>query len=688
MVDLRRTLLLVAAVALFSSLVCAQVVPVTGVTCSIQASIPTIIRDVANADTAGDVTLDCTGGVPTPFNTPIPQVNIQVFYTAPVTSKVLAVKGGLQKLESILMFDELAVPNNTVYTPRTRKPCVNGATATYNTLLDRCDVLSSGNPVESYLGDPVANTGDKPNIFQAVAVPNASSDPSGRVYSIGFYGVPFDPPGTLTHRYIRITNVRLQSGGFGAQGGYLPTIAATVLVQSPFSVSIVQNSTNVAYVQRTMSATVDTFGKTFLQCESETGTCPSFKVKFTELQQAAFKRRNSGINPGAYTYVVNDLLTAQDRPGAMLNTEDMFTSSALTDTLSKAGIAKYGSRLIARIENVPAGVTLYATTVSENFSGAGATVDVAKAIMVQGTTVTVNGDGGGMDKTGTKTVAADCDNKYWPTTQTDRNLVAMPTVTAASGTTTAFAVYEIVDEAPNLVQTVSVGIVVNYTAKVSEEKPEIRDDTAVKAYLGPINITAVPAAFSTISGSSVPVAPAPRHNEVNAMDPAAGKLFSIIKCRTNILWPYVAQMGSSFDTGIAIANTSQDPFDYADPLKYGTHPREQKGACRIYYYGKTGASDPAPAVAVTPVINGGSTFAWSLYGGRQDTTPKIPAAREFIGYIIAVCDFQYGHGYGYITDLGGQNAQGYVALVMDADLNNKTLLNNTRSKSRSEVLEQ
>jgi len=46
---------------------------------------------------------------------------------------------------------------------------------------------------------------------------------------------------------------------------------------------------------------------------------------------------------------------------------------------------------------------------------------------------------------------------------------------------------------------------------------------------------------------------------------------------------------------------------------------------------------------------------------------NIDGAFEFQGYIIAQCEFQYGHGFAFITDgFGGipALAQGYLALVI------------------------
>jgi len=40
-------------------------------------------------------------------------------------------------------------------------------------------------------------------------------------------------------------------------------------------------------------------------------------------------------------------------------------------------------------------------------------------------------------------------------------------------------------------------------------------------------------------------------------------------------------------------------------------------------------------------------------------------APGFQGYIIAVCNFQFAHGFAFISDLGARNlAMGYLALVL------------------------
>ena len=48
------------------------------------------------------------------------------------------------------------------------------------------------------------------------------------------------------------------------------------------------------------------------------------------------------------------------------------------------------------------------------------------------------------------------------------------------------------------------------------------------------------------------------------------------------------------------------------------------------------------------------------------------AAPGFGGYVIAVCNFQYAHGFAFVSDVGARNlAMGYLALVVpDPSLQN------------------
>ena len=117
-------------------------------------------------------------------------------------------------------------------------------------------------------------------------------------------------------------------------------------------------------------------------------------------------------------------------------------------------------------------------------------------------------------------------------------------------------------------------------------------------------------------------------------------MLAVTICRTILLYPFVTNQ-AGFDTGLAIANTSTDPF--------GTGP--QAGSCTLNWY--SGPTSPSPT-------NTGSIASGTVYTTLTSTT--VP---NFQGYMIAVCNFQYAHGFAFISDLGARNlAMGYLALVI------------------------
>jgi hypothetical protein len=111
---------------------------------------------------------------------------------------------------------------------------------------------------------------------------------------------------------------------------------------------------------------------------------------------------------------------------------------------------------------------------------------------------------------------------------------------------------------------------------------------------------------------------------------------------TNLLFNFVTSQGG-FDTGISIANTSSDPF--------GTTP--QTGSCTLNFYG---ASAPPPASTGT------------IASGTNYTNLASTIAPNFQGYMIAVCNFSYAHGFAFVSDLGARNlAMGYLPVHICTD---------------------
>ena len=54
-------------------------------------------------------------------------------------------------------------------------------------------------------------------------------------------------------------------------------------------------------------------------------------------------------------------------------------------------------------------------------------------------------------------------------------------------------------------------------------------------------------------------------------------------------------------------------------------------------------------------------------------TTESPATPGFEGYIIAQANFQYCHGFAFISDVGAQKlAEGYLAIQLDVPLLERT----------------
>ena len=295
------------------------------------------------------------------------------------------------------------------------------------------------------------------------------------------------------------------------------------------------------------------------------------------------------------------------------------------ELLANAGVATQGTRLIARFSNVPSNVTL--RVANQGTSGQG---DVANVVS------TDSSGAGGAPSYDTAAIAT------------------YSTVSLSGGA--GFAVWEIVASNPGAISTVTISVEVSYG---SNPLPG----------LGTATVTGNYAPTTTVFTAST-TAPVPRFVD----NPQSATTFTINPCQTNILWPFVSNQ-AGFDTGLVVSNTSLDP--------YGTIP--QRGPCTIYYYGATAGGGAAPATQTSGTINEGTQLVWTLSAGGNLNVAATPG---FQGYVIARCNFQYGHGFGFISDLGAQRlAMGYIPLILDQDMFNP-YSGETRTGAQSETLNQ
>jgi len=158
-------------------------------------------------------------------------------------------------------------------------------------------------------------------------------------------------------------------------------------------------------------------------------------------------------------------------------------------------------------------------------------------------------------------------------------------------------------------------------------------------------------AYADVANSPNPIPYFTGANELSTNLPVV----DFYDCVTNLLFPYVnAYKGpagsgafSNFGTGIAIANTTMDPFglNAADPVVKGAAVAEN-GSCTVYLY-----PNDLTAYQTIPsaVIASGGTWVFDV--GTADS--------KFIGkqgYAIAICDFENAYGYAEIYDNYGLGA--------------------------------
>jgi hypothetical protein len=230
------------------------------------------------------------------------------------------------------------------------------------------------------------------------------------------------------------------------------------------------------------------------------------------------------------------------------------------------------------------------------------------------------------------------------TTGTPSNsLIAVP-ISGGTGS----AVWEVANVNPNAIDTLQFAVYVSYTASPGTNSPAPGSGNVALSYAPIPTQGAFTAAAGAAASSTLPI---PRFQDTST----TANFLTVTICQTALLWPFVsAQAG--FDTGIAIANTSQDP---AIP-GFGTTP--QTGTCTLYMYGSFATGATPVATYNVPSIPGGTVYATNMQS----------IANGFQGYVIGICNFQYAHGYAAISDTGVRNyLSSYLALVMA----NQALLN-------------
>jgi len=609
MADFRRSIIVLAALALLiGAISTASAAPMA---CIASGANPTQARAEGLTEKTGDVLITCTGGIPTdpggplPGHNPVnvvPTSNIQIFLNTSLTSRILT--AATSASEALLLVNE---PQ-----PATQKVCAVGA--------PDCNMYGQGAlATDPYNTGTLAHdaSGQAYNVFQGQQVTTGS---------VTFNGVPIDAPGTQQTLIIRVVNIRANANGLGVTSVNAPpiSITATIATSGTTTLTITNNAQQVVGQVQKGLVVGNSAATTFQQCTSVTfglaGT-----ITFNKGFAASFKVRNI-----ATTAAAPNALAAQDVPGSIFNSEtDFYNTTTVASgavggfpaAVEGAGLADYGTRLRIIFAGVQAGVTVWVpNNVAYNDNGTSPVTDVNTGTPTLSTV-------GSVPELYAQLITSSSGPYTAATPNGGSNGVpALYTSLTVSSTGTAEADYEVLAvRVQSLLENLAVPFYISYTANPGANSPGLGTAT-VGGSFAPVSTDTNASATDTI----------PRFADTSV----AVNAWSIVKCASHILFPFVTNQ-AGFDTGLAIANTSMD--------QYGTST--QTGTCTFNFFGTA-----APAAVTT---------ASAIAAGTVYANLASVMAPGFEGYVIVDCQFQYAHGFAFITQIGTfLGTEGYLALII------------------------
>jgi len=674
MADFRKWILALAIIALFAGLAGAQ--SNNPFTCNSVGANPPQIRSEGFTELVGDILITCQGGPDPVLGAPVQTVNITVYMNAPVTSRLLGTASVSGASEAVLLINDPGLTNGAEYgntLPQIVCPTPLGGAGPGGGCGEVVGIATTPVPSPGGVYVPVeaVNTAAAGwNVFQGVVSGSA----------VTFYGVPILPPATVpgggftnptSPLTLRITNVRINANLL-AGGGTVPTNVVATLAVTGTNASAI-SSTNVVNVgvagqslftnvygaySHSNAVTPLSVSTGLLQCLSYPQAPSTTPVALSTLRFSE-SASSGAVSQGSAFKVRGN--AAQTIPGFNYFTESGLTVSALTGTPSgtgfsyTAGYADWGTRLKAVFTNVPSGVALWVSTTNLLASGASADLVPATAGPNTSFAALITGEIS-PDNVGGVTYAGNGSTANLPVvTQTGTATTSVAGATAgpfgiapiAVVGGQAVAVWEVANSLPNTPENFDFEVFMTVTASPGTNVPPAPSAMNVALSYAP---TATQGAFTLTSGQAASsTLGIPRFADTST--PVIGLTFAI--CQTALLYPYVQEV-AGFDTGLSIANTSADPFKTPN----------QSGYCSIYWYGQIGV----------PATNPGYVGA-SGYQTVIPTSPIAPGtiqsfatsvvAPGFDGYVIAVCNFQFAHGFAFVSDLGAQKlAMGYLADIL------------------------
>jgi hypothetical protein len=428
--------------------------------------------------------------------------------------------------------------------------------------------------------------------------------------TVVFSNVAF-PAGAFT---ITVQNIRVNASTLSIVPGANQVNEAILVTNAGVGIfAPAQQLVGLVY-QGFSKATLSTNPSNFLLCQA-TVSGNAGTINVAELFGGAFKSQSpkglSGAgtcsgNPCTATNGENGTGTAASLAAGLGNNPGGGAATATT------GIATHGTRFTFAFAGIPAGVTSIGVPVNPT-----------------------NG-------TLTWQLVSSATGAY--------SALASGTLTpSAAGTATAY--YE-VTQTDNTQQAESMNIPVTVNAPIN----------FANSAVGPFTVTVTVA--PQVANSPVSEIP-----DFTTATPTPLNLSAWSLCQTTLLFPFVSTNG--VETGIALSNTSIDPGKVGGNVP-GTASPGTQGACTLNFYGALaatpgtattvlGVAAPNPTGGATPYVQvAGTSNAFAI--GQSGLVPA-----GFSGYLIAQCNYLYGHGFAYIAyQLGTTTGatMGYTANIL------------------------
>ena len=401
---------------------------------------------------------------------------------------------------------------------------------------------------------------------------------------------------------ITISNVRVNPSSLSVGTGIPPAITETAFISGAGATPVALGSTTVAFAQSGINAKSYKGGGAI---SLTTGVLTSPTAGATAFVICnKYNPATSITGSMAQIIQINENFVSAFKAASEVSQVSAYTTAPATATAISNAV-NTNDRLKISFSGVPAGVTLYVPT---------ATIpSTAGAATIKATTSETGAFAAYSNVTSTSIVPS--------TTFVYGGGVAAVPVTSGAGS----VVFDVTLEDVNNLDTFNIPVFIGTAANAV---PGSSTPYTVAVSYAPVGSTQIPNFVVGASTTSI-----------------AGSVFNT--CTTSLLFPFVTnQLG--FDTGLAIANTSTDPFGSSNGAT------NQAGTCSLNFYG-SGA--PSPANVTTLNVPTGTVYTQVLSG----------VAAGFQGYLIAQCNFQFAHGFAFITNGVGVNgglSQGYLAGVI------------------------